>query len=476
MKIKCLFLKTLFIVVLLAPPCSRISAQPVYSSSQVLPFISSNSIAKEYVDKSVVSCFHNDDGAGSVFNLTDSFFSVTTMHLHDVIVNDFVIDNGSVYFCGRTSDMRYGVIGIFDIDSLFYGSHNYSTYRFFCDYSADTARNLLHLVSYLDNYGRRHVVAAGDHEETCFLVDFYPTSQNLDYISWRPVCTSEDVHGLALSDNNVVLLTINRDTASLFLNMRAFDYDVPIPAVLINKYRHLFKNSSFSTMIDKGACITALTGMNSVAVMSYYSRPTGAVNSYYIVDEFTQVAEFDAYSLTQSVPCSMLNAVDITHITEYASLYPRQIIWEPINSNFVLLHGLLDINLLNASSPAESNSFYALPYSSMSFSFLAVDANYIPMTILNSVSNFLETQSPYYCYFVNGIRNQSDAVYSFNSYTSTSACVESYPLSSSAGVTTASEVIEDKSMTRVDKVIKTISTAEPWNTVLNIECSSNQTK
>lgn len=96
----------------------------------------------------------------SYMGIRDNTSNLTIKLIRDCKVNDFVIANDTVFFCGRSSSGK-GVIGYFDIADYFYNTGDYHIQEIFNMSDGYYAANLKKMVTYLDHHNTRHVFAIG---------------------------------------------------------------------------------------------------------------------------------------------------------------------------------------------------------------------------------------------------------------------------------------------------------------------------
>lgn len=96
-------------------------AQSVFIANLNLPIEIETTIIREHVYPTTISFVEGKNG--NFFIYADDTLNATIMPVDpSLVINDFVIDNDSVFFCGRTS-AYLGVIGFFDINDYFWGTH-----------------------------------------------------------------------------------------------------------------------------------------------------------------------------------------------------------------------------------------------------------------------------------------------------------------------------------------------------------------
>ena len=113
-------------------------------------------------------------------------------------VNDFVIDNDTVFFCGKDRNGK-GTIGFFNIQDLFFNGGAFyvaSTFPLDPGYYVATLNKL---ITYRDATGKRHIVCIGqaakeDRSLYPCIVDLYSTSgQLMKHLPCHDIAVSIDI-------------------------------------------------------------------------------------------------------------------------------------------------------------------------------------------------------------------------------------------------------------------------------------------
>ncbi|GEM_PF-3463181 len=129
-------------------------------------------IIKEYQYPSTICCYLEDTTAPGILS-SFSYQNPSTMYsrriyLSDYIVNDFEISNDSVFFCGYDT-ANNGIIGFFNIQDLFFNGGDFYIQNDFVTQDPDGEQypvgRLSKLVTYINNYGLRHIVCVGRTNE-----------------------------------------------------------------------------------------------------------------------------------------------------------------------------------------------------------------------------------------------------------------------------------------------------------------------
>ena len=126
-----------------------------------------SSIIRDYNYNATIACYNLDNGM-SVFIHNNPNLYAKQVYIKNYYINDFVIDNDSVFFCGysRGASDTLGIVGFFDIQDFFFGSGDLYVQKTFKVYyhpilGDEYARNFTRLISYCNSFGQRHIVCVG---------------------------------------------------------------------------------------------------------------------------------------------------------------------------------------------------------------------------------------------------------------------------------------------------------------------------
>ena len=447
---------------------TALPAQNSIMTEQQMDFSVSASISKQYNGTNIVNCSRGDNGSGSVFSFVDSYQNVSRVFIPSVSVNNFVIDNDSLFFCGNMNNKQYGVAGCFDIDDFFFGSNNFTLIYRIPYYSYDTTRNLTSLVSYVSQNGPRHIVAIEETEEigeSPYLIDITLASDTM-VKSWRADSTMERLYDIAVTDNYVVTVGMNYDSIDPRLSLRAFNRNNPV-VPHIATIRHLVPNSTTTAVVDRGARITAQTGNGDFVTVLSYSHGIGSRDHVYDTPMKTRLSEFDASVLMTNGGTSgaaMTRAALVDRPDYNDNQYPVQIYWDQNNTSYVVVHSIKDPALTSSETPGSENSFYELPASCLN-AYTPANAFYLPSFVLNSADGFNGNG-----YVVSGVRdyNSSDIIQLFGTQTSCApfSTVLSLPTDPIPTID-----IEDVCGDLATHYRKQTFTAQPFDGNINVECN-----
>lgn len=250
-----------------------------------MPFPIERTIIRDYNFPATVSFV--ECTSESYFVYADASLSPIYMPIDpNCYVNDFVIDNDTVWFCGKNIK-GLGIIGFFDINDFFFGLNNYNIINGSLSTSNSKVTNLTKLVSYKDSLNARHVVAIGktDLGQYC-VVNITPKTGN-PYCLYEtgevPANSPETMVAIQTSDYNVFTGGMYLlDTANPALALRAYDKRFVLTAASnIHNYANevVDVTSQYSFCLDQVALIQ-LTCMEIGVAAFYKSRQNGTITTF----------------------------------------------------------------------------------------------------------------------------------------------------------------------------------------------------
>lgn len=204
---------------------SRLFAAYYYNPSEDL-------IIKAYNSTQFISSSFCRYSGFSFISLRETTGDIKFKLIYNCKINDFVISNDTVFFCGHSPSGK-GVIGFLDINDFFYNNGGYHIQDIFNMVDGYYAADLKKLVTYFDYHNVRHVFAIGYTSH-----DDYPTDNfgcvvdliNADddyaiYLSAYVFKTDSNLfQDIALTDNHIV--TSGFDFSG-YLNARVFKRNNP---------------------------------------------------------------------------------------------------------------------------------------------------------------------------------------------------------------------------------------------------------
>ena len=140
-------------------------------------------------------------------------------------INDFVIDNGTVYFCGVNTANGVGVFGHFDIYNFFHVVPAYTVTDFPFNTAFGTVASFDKMVTYTIN-NTRMFAAIGQTQfgaRTVAEVRYEPAMLSCSYTTGElPVNSAEHIMGIALTDNYIVTAGYTTDNGNRYPCHRVF--------------------------------------------------------------------------------------------------------------------------------------------------------------------------------------------------------------------------------------------------------------
>ncbi len=294
----------------------------------------------------ITSCnFKNTDVPSSVFIYSGANHKSLQVRLDSFVVNDFAIDNDTVFFCGQSWKGK-GIIGFFNIQDLFFNSGSFRVQDEFDVYDGiitnRPVEKLIKMVTYRMTGQKRHIVSIGYAQDV--FQDGYHYSCIVDmYLDQRrPVSPWYYNSG-----------TIHSSDSNYFKDITLAGNYVVTAGFEIDQYisMRLFKaNDLFSTTGPQNTARVFYNGNNKwkkqdllLATVSNGALPavaTAAIRdiSYSATYKPIHIATYDVSMLATGSSSSMTGSA-VMNVGWYDSvrrLY--DFIADPINEKFALLH------------------------------------------------------------------------------------------------------------------------------------------
>lgn len=233
-------------------------AQTVTMNISSMQGIVTKTIVRETVSARAI--IYYETAAGHYFAYCDgSTSAVTSVPINiNYSVNDFVISNDSVFFCGNTNASQ-GFFGHFDIQDFFYNTHTFYTASPFNSTFFSTIKSFDKMVTYTES-GIRMLAAVGhDINDLTVVIEVRYTlnTPSIGYNVGSISNSNEEIYDIALTDNYVV-------TAG-FANISGVGN---VPSVRVYKRGSLFQNGG---------------PQDTVAYFSKYGSQTVAFNNTQLV-------------------------------------------------------------------------------------------------------------------------------------------------------------------------------------------------
>lgn len=191
-----------------------------------MPFPIERTIIREHNFPSTVSFVELEKRGYFVY--ADTTYTATYLPIDsNFFVNDFVIEDDTVFFCGNNSNGD-GFIGFFDINDFFFGSNSYFLNDNILSAVQGKVVVLSKLVSYVDVVPRRNIVAIGvtASGQKCVVNMVYDAAAS----TWRyktgeiPATSPETMLEICKTDNNVVTAGLYyEDPDNPDIVLRAYD-------------------------------------------------------------------------------------------------------------------------------------------------------------------------------------------------------------------------------------------------------------
>lgn len=241
-----------------------------------LPFEIKNTIIREHIFPATVSYVVKEDSENGVFLYADNSMSATYLPIDsNYMVSDFVIDNDTVWFCGNIRGGKC-FFGFFDINDFFFGSHKYyiASNAFFTTQSLVTT--LSKLVSYIDAFTVRHIVAIGTTElgQYCVVnVTFNAAMSSWNYETGEvPASSPETMVDIKVTDVDVFtggMYLLDPNNPGLVL--RVYDRsDVFASTYNIQDYANEIVDASSQYSFCLGQVSLLQMSCNEIAVAAFY--------------------------------------------------------------------------------------------------------------------------------------------------------------------------------------------------------------
>ena len=315
---------------------------------------STRSILRSKSDGEVINC--KSGGSMSVFSLVTEQQQFDERVLESVIVNDFVIDNDSVFFCGFDYTSGDYVAGFFDIMEFFYLN---GAFNLIMGMGAPTTD----LVTYLDSQNRRHIMCVGYNA----IVSLCDTGS-----SWtmdRMFCDGlEQYHDITTADGYVVAAGIynNSDNENVYalrrlLIVRIFDKDDPFSASSPCWTGHVFNDISnygdrmwleYDSVVAVG-----VPGTNSVTLAGTMLN-TPEENPWSSAVTRSYFAQIDIDMAIANNPNAMTAALEVSHAYFHQGNGLMDVVWDDVRQTYIVVRGYNTPGLYG-----QNSNFFELPYS-----------------------------------------------------------------------------------------------------------------
>lgn len=241
-----------------------------------MPFPIERTIIREHNFPSTVSFVELEKRGYFVY--ADTTYTATYLPIDsNFFVNDFVIDDDTVWLCGKTIQGQ-GFVGFFEINEFFFGSNNYYLIKDSLLSTHSVVQDLTKLVSYVDDSTIRHIVAIGTTKLGQYCV--VNLTNSLSDPVWLyetgevPATSPETMIAVQTSDYNVFtggMYLIDPNNPGLA--MRAYDrhYVFTDPNDIHNYTNEIIDIASqYSFCMDQMSLLQM--SCNEIAVAAYYKK------------------------------------------------------------------------------------------------------------------------------------------------------------------------------------------------------------
>ena len=370
-----------------------------------------NSIVKIYNGGINVVSYYSLHQDYSSFAFVDHNNIINELLIEDVEVTDFVIDDDTVFFCGRNNLYDKGVVGFFDINTAMNNSddiiisdelssfHNYPIYNF------------KKIITYKEPNMERKLYCISENN----LMEIRPytnDSSNHNCTIWNSGLpfTHEIFMDIEFMSPYIIVASMQYgpDTArSIVLRgFRVYDNYFSSP----NYYKYIYPSNATTYWLDKDVKLQAIDSYSKVVMAAAQRQrqqlPTLSTNSNNDNEETsTIIAEFlvpfQTYQDTDIL--TLTNAVKVPMSGSYANMRPLDLAWITANDELIVIHGNNDFYMFNAEEPEIVNYYYRVPFQS-TLSDGIYDASMFDRNTIQSIDySFVDNQ-----YILGGIFFGSD--------------------------------------------------------------------
>lgn len=380
------------------------------------------------ISNQIVRCYNQTNIISYLVSGNDHYFVLDDNSgtlIHQTIqknydVNDFVVYNDYVFFCGQNTLSSSAFVGFFDINDLFYNegsfhitegfltsiSSNSSSSGWFVLTNSDSVQNLTKLIAFKDSLGETTVVAIGSTKDdiACVIeLKLLSGQQGWNYTtgtvsqSWA---SNERMERICLTDNYVVTGGYSMND-SRFICFRIFHRNSLFAADVIQDTVHYYSHNYYSTPTDVYSISYpikefAITDMDSdrIAVFSLWNYDISSSGA-----DGHMLSVIDIRKTLTTLGCNQVYSVSMY----YPSSYNRPIYDIRYNAQQAVLYFLFTTD-----SPIGQYSFLGqMPYPPVANQFVTSYFTDIVYSSLDSydANSFLifgqETAQPQVAYWFN---------------------------------------------------------------------------
>lgn len=243
------------------------------------------------VGTSIVRHLEPGKSVAYVSGISQNYFLITDevagtsrrARVDDLMVRDFEIMNGRVFFCGQKLSTRRGMVGFFSLEDLFWGGANISVFDYFVTYQAEVI-NFHDLALYQDELRKPKLALVGTDASGRYCVVELRAALNNNWHYTSAVGTNrhETMQHVVVTDNFVVTAgTYNNNQNGV--SMRVYDRNNMLVLGGLQDQVHYYPSNGNTPQILYPLTSFAFTALDEdrVALLSHYdsSIPLSPTNA-----------------------------------------------------------------------------------------------------------------------------------------------------------------------------------------------------
>lgn len=259
-------------------------AQTSVTATLVLPMDIQKTKIREYNFPSSIS--YVESTKGNYFVYADTTLSAIYVPVDtNYIINDYVVDRDSVFFCGRNK-AGFGIVGFFDINDYFFGLGNYYVVNTVLYSEGGTIANLTNVVSYYTS-SDRHIVAIGTTQQSQYcimdLVNEWSSGVWIYETGEVPTTSPETMVELTSTDGFLVtsgMYTNDSYNPSLVFRVYAKN-DVFSTSYPLQDVANVFSDASLQHSFCLDQIVTRQVGCNAIVAAAFWKYYTDTTFWHY---------------------------------------------------------------------------------------------------------------------------------------------------------------------------------------------------
>lgn len=306
------------------------------SSKKAYDYVSttaSKAIIKEYNYPYTISYIETIDNKYFTYTDIDNTHVITYKTVdNNYTINDFVIRNDSIFFCGQKTSGK-GIIGFFNIYDFFWGSGTYELYDDF--YAQSTITSFSKIVSYISTISPVHIICIGETEQgmSCITDMHYDISST----SWKYKSgdfiddANESFKDITLTDKYVVTAGYLTDNPK-HMTIRRFKREDILSTATLKDYVNVYNGPVSNGLCCQHDNILLSTYNKDTVVTAHLWTISGSqniVNGLYI-------AFHDLTNIT--LPANMIKAIGTTESANLNNSELNNMIIDRSSEYIYLLH------------------------------------------------------------------------------------------------------------------------------------------